>query len=128
MLTFTWMCHQVQTSYADSSVRLSFANSWQFAAQPAAPDQRIFTLSFQGFQYYVTNTGAIDSTTNANINNMAALEAFYLTNKCWQQFIYPHPILGNVTVRFNKPLVVPKGIISGMGTLEDFTMEMVEQP
>lgn len=129
MLTFDFPYHLVpETDYPDSSVRVSFGRSWIFTAPPDAPDQRTFTLSFTGFKYYVDENGNIDHTTNANINNMAALEDFYQQVRLYDIFIYPHPVYGNVNVRFKDPLKVPKGVKGGDGVLEDFQISLIEVP
>ena len=68
---------------------------------------------------------------NIHINpelNAGALEDFYLNNKLYKKFTYPHPIYGSLEVRFNKPLVLPKGVHGGNGTLEAFELEFIEVP
>lgn len=129
METFVWSHHKFETSYPDSSVRVQFGKSYTFAAPPDAPDQRTFKLHFKGFKYYVDpDTHLVEATTNADLNNMLALEQFYQTHRLFEKFIYPHPVHGNIVVRFAKPLAVPKGNEGGNGVLEDFSLELVEQP
>lgn len=129
METFNFPYHRVSTDYPESSTRIQFGKGWEFASAPDAPDQRIFKLSFRGFKYYVNpSTGEIDTTTNANVNNLAALEAFYQAHRQHGKFIYPHPVYGNVVVRFRTPLRIPEGRPGGNGVVEDFTIELIEQP
>ncbi|WP_419902134.1 hypothetical protein [Kiloniella sp.] len=117
-----------EIEYPESGVRIQFGNNYTSTAEPDTPDARKFTLSYRGFQYYVDNAGVVDLTTNANINNMATLEAFYTTHRLWKSFIFPHPVYGNIECKFSKPLKVPKGIPGKLGELEGFTVELIEQP
>jgi hypothetical protein len=129
MDTFLWNRHKVETLYPDSTVRAQFGNSYQFAAPPDSPDQRIFKLYFTGFKYFVQSDGvSVDLTTSEYINNVGALEVFYQSKRLYGTFIYPHPAIGNVTVRFSKPLQIPKGVASGNGLVEDFIVELIELP
>lgn len=77
----------------------------------------------------------VESTNRARINihlnpelNAGALEDFYLRNKLYKKFMYPHPIYGSLEVRFNKPLILPKGVHNGGGVIESFELEFVEVP
>jgi hypothetical protein len=137
--TFMWDRHKVETQYPESSIRVQFGNSYQFAAPPDSPDQRIFKLDFTGFKYYMTQsmvmvsgspvyTQTVDLTTNQYINNVGALEAFYQAQRLYNKFTYNHPSAGSVVVRFSKPLLVPKGTPGGNGVVEDFQILLVEQP
>lgn len=128
MQTFNWAKHKFETHYPESSVRVQFGKSWQFAAKPDAPDQRTFKLSFTGFKYYIDAAGNAEATTSEFINNMLALELFYQSVRLYESFVYPHPVHGNIVVKFSKPLLVPKGLAGGNGVLEDFTIELIEQP
>jgi len=128
MDTFQWMKHLFETQYPDSSTRIQFGKGYTFAAPPTAPDQRVFRLYFKGFKYYVNTDGTLDITTNQYDDNLGALETFYQTHRLSQNFLYIHPAWGSVTVKFFKPLQVPKGIASGNGMVEDFTIDLMEQP
>lgn len=59
--------------------------------------------------------------------DMQRLEAFYQRHRLFEKFIFPHPQLGNVTVRFSKPLEY-KILENGNGLTEPFTMELLSQP
>lgn len=128
MQTFNYALHKVETQYPESSIRVQFGKSWQFAAKPDAPDQRVFKLTFSGFKYYIDENGQVEAETNEFVNNLYSLELFYQSVRLYEKFVYPHPVYGNVVVRFNKPLLVPKGVHGGNGVVEDFTIEFVEQP
>jgi hypothetical protein len=126
--TFPFSYHKVGTKEPNNSFQLQFGNSYVFTATPDSPDQRVFTLNFTGMQYYVADDGSIDATTNANINNMAALYAFYKAHRLHATFIFPHYVFGNVNCKFSKPLEIPAGLPGGAGVLPDFQLEMTEQP
>lgn len=128
MTTFNFPMHKVSTRYLPNGTTLQFGNAYAFTSKPDAPDQREFTLYFTGFKYFVNDDGTIDSTTNAAINNMAALEAFIVAHGIWNPFTYPHAIYGNITVLLKTPLEIPKGVVSGSGAVEDFQLVFVEQP
>jgi hypothetical protein len=126
METFNFPFHKQQTNYPDNSFRVAFGRGYQFAAKAPHPGQRIFVLSFVGMRYVVTG-GVLDKVTDPT-KNMGKLQDFYEAHMLYEPFIYPHPVLGNVTVRFNRPLQIPKGMSGGFGVVEDFELEFIEQP
>ena len=128
MEIFPMTHYKFETKYPDSSTHIQLGRSWNFTAAPNAPDQRVFTLSFVGMKYYQNSDGSLDSTTNATINNLAVLEAFYQLVKTWDKFQLEHPLYGTVVVQFQKPLMIPKGVPGGLGTVEDFAIDLLEQP
>lgn len=73
----------------------------------------------------VTVESSLDLVKNATYN-MGALEAFYNRHKLHKPFIYPHPVYGNIEVRFMDPLKIPEGIVGGNGALEDFNLTLIE--
>lgn len=125
--TFNFPNHMVSEKYPDPGTSVQLGNSYRFATPPVAPDQRIFTLSFESMWRGLTSTGAMDVTTNVK-NNLGALLQFYETYKLHKTFQYPHPWLGVLNVRFSTPLVTPKGIKGGDGWTESFDIELVEMP
>jgi hypothetical protein len=128
MDTFNFPMHKVSTKEPANGFRMQFGNSYVSTAAPDAPDQRDFTLFFTGFQFYVNDAdGSLDSTTNANINNMKVLYDFYKAHRLNITFIYPHPIFGNINCKFKNPLEVPKGV-GAFGVVEDFQLVLEEQP
>ena len=124
---FPWIYHRYSTKYPESGNRLELGGSYQFSSEPDGPDQRIFTLYFETMCYFTDASGAIDATVSPEIN-FAALENFYKTHRLWKSFLYDHPVYGQVTVKFSKPLEIPKGIMGGFGSLEPFTIELIEIP
>jgi hypothetical protein len=129
--TFNFPMHKVSTEYPESSIRIRYGKSYQFASKPVAPDERLFKLKFAAMQYYTTineeDEEVLDLEKNPQIN-MRVLELFYEAHRLYQVFIYPHPVIGNVNVRFSKPLVVPEGRSGGFGVTEEFDVELIEVP
>lgn len=60
--------------------------------------------------------------------NAGKLEAFYNFHKLHKKFIYPHPVYGDMAVKFNRPLVIPKCNHRGGGSIEPFELEFIEVP
>jgi hypothetical protein len=115
------------TKYPDSGIRIQMGRSYQFDAPASAPDQRLFNLKLPGLAYFCDAAGAIDLTQSPE-RNMAVLEAFYNVHKRAKSFIFTHPVYGERTVKFNRPLQVPQGIIDGDGALEKLELELIELP
>ena len=127
MQTFTFPNHQWATDYPETGVRVQLGGNYTFSAGPDAPPARSFKLYFTGFKYYVAD-GVVDKVTNAAVNNMGALEDFYAAHFLHESFVYPHPVYGDIVCKFNKVLRIPKGIKGGDGMVEDFELELIEQP
>ena len=120
--------HRVATEHPDSGARMQFGDSYMYSAEPTAPDQRIFKLKFKILKYFL---GPGDVLPNPNIQpaiNLARLTAFYAEHRMWKSFTYPHPVYGDVQVKFNKPLSIPEGIEQGDGAHADISLEFIEQP
>lgn len=115
------------TKYPESGNRITLANSYTFTSGPTAPDQRIFTVKVQAMQYFLTAGGVLDLTPEVG-RNLAVLEAFYNVHKLHVIFDFTHPVYGVVKVKFNRPLEIPEGIKGGNGMVEDFDVELLEQP
>lgn len=127
MATFNFPYHTYATNYPDSSFRAKLGNSYQYSAAPTAPDQRIFVLKFPLLKYFVAPNGDLDRTKEP-LMNMALLDDFYRLHKMHLSFTYKHPIYGNLTCRFNKPLNVPDGLGGGDGAILGISIELLECP
>lgn len=127
MATFPCTYFTYQTRYPESGIRVQLGNSYQYDVAPEAPDQRIFTLTLPGMQYFLTSGGAIDLVASPG-RNMAVLEAFYNTHKRAMAFTFVHPVLGSLQCKFNRPLEIPDGLPGGGGVLNPVTLELVEIP
>lgn len=125
--TFNFPNHTVGEKYPESGTRIKLGNSYQFDAPPSAPDQRIFTLYFESMVRMLDDEGKIDIVTMAD-RNAGALLKFYEDHRMYKPFYYPHPWLGQVVVKFNTPLELPKGLKGGGGWTEAFSVELIEQP
>lgn len=127
MAVFTWINHEHSTKYPTSGFRMALGNSYMATAAPTAPDQRVITLEFTTMKYFQNSNGTLNLTTNL-VNNFGALEAFWMTYKLFGSFTYNHPVYGALSVKFNKPLEIPKAMKSGDGWLMPFSLELLEQP
>ncbi|WCD44160.1 hypothetical protein Lumi_021 [Xylophilus phage Lumi] len=126
MDTFNFPFHAVSTKHNSDGSAVKLGRGYTYTSKPTAPSQRLFTLSFQAMQYFGT-----DGNPNKAIKpqiNMAVLDDFYLAHELWSDFIYPHPVYGNVVVKFNKPLEIPEGLPGGNGVTKSFSIELMEQP
>lgn len=127
MAIFDFPMHRVATEHPESGPRMQFGDSYMYTAEPTAPDQRIFKLKFPILKYFL-GPGDVISLTIQPAINLARLYAFYLEHKTWKSFTYPHPVFGDVQVKFNKPLSIPEGIPQGDGAHADISLEFIEQP
>jgi hypothetical protein len=127
---FDFPYHRVSTTYPESSIRVRFGRSYQFASKPNAPPERLFKLRFPTMKYYTKweeGEEVLDTTINPKLN-LYVLEQFYQAVELYGTFTYPHPVHGNLTVRFSKPLVLPEGRENGNGASEEFDIELIEVP
>lgn len=125
MDTFDFPYHTVRTQYPNSGDSMVLGKSYEFTSKPKAPDQRLFILSFPGMKLFVNTDGTINTTTLPKLN-YRVLEQFYEAHRQWDTFIYPHPYLGNINVRFATPLNGPNPIPKGNGALEGFEIQLKE--
>jgi hypothetical protein len=66
-----------------------------------------------------------NSTTDPQ-RNARALELFYDTHEQWDPFVYTHPHLGRLWVRFAAPVNVPAAAPNSGGLIEAFEIELVD--
>lgn len=123
---FNFPYHLYETVYPTEGNNLTLGNSWNYNSKPTSPPQRQFELSFELLKYFQGVNG-VDKLTQPEIN-LGALEDFYQAHKLHTAFIYPHPVYGNVSVKFSKPLVIPKGIKGGMGAVAGVSVHLIEVP
>lgn len=135
METFNFPYHFVQDRYPESSTVVQYGKGYRFASKPRAPDQIVFQLDFTAMWFFEDVTydsyGMPFRVLNANTEprrNMQRLIEFYERHRMYKKFIYPHPRRGNLTVRFNKPLEVPKVVHDSMGLTESFKVELILEP
>ena len=77
--------------------------------------------------YFVDQNNEIDTAVFPG-RNLAVLEQFYNDHKRAFSFIFPHPVYGNVTCKFNRPLEIPPGVPGGNGLVQDPEVELIEIP
>jgi hypothetical protein len=128
MDTFNFPYH-VPTHTYPKGVSFQFGKGYEFGSAPQLPLQRRFKLSFNTMMWYFNQTtGAVDASFEPT-TNMKLLIDFYEAH-IGVKFIYPHPLYGNLTVRFASDIgwEVPKGMPGGSGAVEPFEIILVEQP
>lgn len=126
--TFDFPYHTFSTENPDSGLRVAFGGSYVFAAPPSDPDQRLFTLTFNGMKFLLNpDTLQLDETITPQIN-MFNLIKFYQRHKLYKSFIYQHPVHGTLEVKFNKPLKEENVMAGGFGVVKEFSIELIEIP
>lgn len=125
--TFNFPYHTFNTQNPESGFRVKFGSSYTFSTPPTDPDERLFTLSFQGMQFFTDSVGVLDDIINPE-RNMFTLIKFYQRHKLYKSFKYQHPVHGELEVKFNKPLKEEDVITGGYGVIKDFSIELIEIP
>ena len=126
MATFPALYFKYATKYPQSGTRLELARSYVFTSEAEAPDQRIFSLSLSGMQYFVVG-GQLSAAPHPE-RNMKVLEDFYIEHRLSKSFTLDHPLYGEVVCKFNKPLEIPEGVSGGDGFLPTCEVELLEIP
>lgn len=126
METLPFMFHTLEVEYPESSIAVSFGGGYEFTSAPKAPDQTEYTLNYEAMFFFQNTNGTLNKTLQPNVN-MALLEDFYNRHKMYKKFIYPHPALGNLVVRFSQPLRY-KIAKNGKGRVESFSLKIKLQP
>lgn len=126
MATFNFPYHTLGVKYPESSTQVNFGRGYMFASKPKGPDQVTYILRFRGMKFFQNTNGSFNKSLYPNLN-MALLEDFYNQHKLYETFVYPHPALGNINVKFAKPLEYNIKE-DGHGITESFTVELISQP
>lgn len=124
--TFNFPYHRVSTRHPTQGTNLKLGGGWDYNSKPSSPPQRLFTLDFKVMKYF-GSAGVLDLAKEPEIN-LGLLEAFYNTHLLHTEFNYPHPIYGNLLVKFLKPLEIPMGIEGGGGAIPGLNVSLVEFP
>ena len=99
-------------------------NGWFFSSKPNVPYQKTFVVKLQGMKWYLQSNGlyniVLDPTFNAR-----RLELFYEQNGTWDNFLFPHPHLGDIQCRFAEPVEIPAAIPNSDGLIEGFEIKLV---
>lgn len=128
MDTFNFPLHSPTHTYPKGDA-VKFGKGYTFNAKPQLPFQRIFRLRFGAMQWFLNTDGTVDRTTNPTYN-MQCLIDFFEAHDTSQAFTYPHPVYGNLTVKFSadQTFEVPASLIGGTGVTEPFEIFLEEQP
>lgn len=128
METFNFPFHTPTHTYPKGDA-FRFGRGYEFTSAPQEPVQRRFTLHFKAMQWFLNDAGQAINTESPQLN-MLALDEFYRRHYSHKKFIYPHPVYGNLYVKFapDVPFDMPKSLVGGSGVTEEFTLTLVEQP
>src|SRR5687767_11090127 len=100
-------------------------NGWTFASKPTTPFQRKFRVKLFGLKWFLDEaTEQYDAVTSPDIN-ARALELFYEEHETWKPFLWTHPHLGELTVRFASAVEVPPAPPNSGGLLEPLEITLI---
>lgn len=123
--TFNFPFHKVSLRYPERSATARLGGGWDHVTKPLAPISKILTLHFQTMKFFEEG----ESLTSLQMQYSAGhLEDFYIAHEQHREFIYNHPRHGNLLVRFQKPLEIPKGHTGADGAIEPFQISLKELP
>ncbi|WP_375263921.1 hypothetical protein [Palleronia sp.] len=126
MERFDFPYHSFEVEYPESSPKITFGGGYEFVSRPKAPDQVTHHLHFVGMSYHIGTQG--NASTQKNLQyNIRVLELFYQRHRLYEKFIYPHPVEGDLIVRFKTPLKF-RQVPGGLGVIEPFTVTLITQP
>lgn len=125
LATFDFKYFTTATQYPDEPSLPNFGSGWAASVPNPLPLQRKYNLNVMGMIYYQNVDNTFDVATNP-LQNMGRLIQFYETHRMASKFIFPHPALGNINVRFAAPLIVPTALVGGTGALPDITITLIE--
>lgn len=101
-------------------------NGWDFASKPKIPYRRKFKTKLFGMVWYMNTLGtALDITTDLKHNAGKLLE-FYRNHRLWDSFLINHEYLGQIRVRFSKPVIIPEAKPDTGGHIDEFEIELIE--
>jgi hypothetical protein len=128
METFNFAYHTPTTVFPKGD-GFKFGRGWEFSAAPQLPIQRRFILHFNAVKWFQNLDGSADLISSPEYNAQLLVD-FYERHWSHQKFIYPHPLYGDITVKFapEEPLQIPKTQEGGMGVTDSFQITLVEQP
>lgn len=129
METFPFYMHHPVTVYPKGD-GFKFGGGYEATHAPLEPLQRKFKLHFSAMIWFINETTGLPENTTEPHLNMLALDEFYRRHLSWKKFIYPHPSLGNINVKFSadNPWEHPKTLKGSGGVTDEFEMILVEQP
>lgn len=111
---FDFPFHTPSDEYPGGST-VKFGRGYRFAARPNGPDEIVTHLRFEAMFVYQAAAGGAPLPDVDPTFNIYALEKFYRSVRMYSPFTYPHPTVGAVTARFNKPLIMPRTLKADAG-------------
>lgn len=121
--TFNFPYHTFATKYPEDQSTKTFGGGWSFSATPRNPIFKHVILTMNGLRFYQNANGSISNTLNPT-KNALTLQQFYEVHRQNKVFIYPHPVFGNMSVRFLNPVEVPA--VGSNGVIPSFTITLIE--
>lgn len=123
LLRFAWLYHGFSTAYSEpyTSVNLTTNNTQGYVPDQTLKPIRSFELEFTGMKHRDTAAQVCDE--NLSFNR---LYEFYELHGLHRRFVYEHPVYGDLIVRFSKPVTIPRKILDGNGSLNSFTVSLIE--
>lgn len=122
---FIWDTHNFGTAYKEPYERVAMGRSQGYIPETSVKPIRIFTLSFPVMLIEEPSEKASGCLQYQPELDFSMLRAFYVKHQTFKPFIYPHPIYGDIIVRFLKPLTLPKKN-KDSGTVQSFNLELIE--
>lgn len=134
MERFIFSAHVPSHTYPAGD-QIKLGSGYTFAAEDVGPVQRTFNLSFKSLRWFQNPTPPMNatprdmwsSTKEPHLNALALLD-FFERHRMFKRFIYPHPVYGDIVVRFAAPAEVGKALDGGSGWTESFDIKLIEQP
>lgn len=106
-------------------VRAASMNGWDYSAKPKVPYRATFKVTLYGMKWYLNSAGdALDVATDPT-HNMGRLRSFYKDHRTWDSFLYNHEFLGQIRVRFEKPITFPAAKADSGGMLEPIEVTLI---
>jgi len=122
--TFNFPYHSVQTEYPNRGLSVALGGGWEYTVKPNTPIAVDLTLTFAAMKRF--DEGLVLTDRQEDIS-LARLETFYREHEMHEYFLYEHPNLGNMVVKFSAPLVVPPGTIGGDGAVLNLTFRLKQR-
>lgn len=126
MANWDFPYHTFEAVYPEHSSRVQFGRGYEFVTRPSAPDQVTWKLYFRTMVFFANAAGKPISSMQPQINMLRLIE-FYELKGLHEVWTYPHLIKGNIQVRFRSPLTY-RLTEGGLGTVDPFSLELIEQP
>lgn len=115
----------VPTTLPPDPVQGISMNGWSFTSRPAVPYQKKFKVVLYGMKWFLNPTTDLYDLTTQPTVNARLLELFYERNGTWNPFIWKHPHIGNLNVKFNAPLNVNEGLVNSAGLIDKVEMTFI---